>query len=356
MSKKITPPKLNLPKVDWEEISSQMRPKLKKQWRRFSRQATEFSSAFTGRIQGPAIVPKTSIAGRTLLSVIAIMTFLACLTFGGVMLIKQSANSWASDIATEVTIQIIPSDQIAIDDALSLANQIARQTPNIQSVDILSQNATNKLLEPWLGDNLQLADLPIPRIIVLGINTKTPPDLELLASEIKAQIPGASLDNHRGWVERLQAMANSTVLVGAVIFLLMLSATCLAAIFATQGALAGNREVVEVLHFVGARDEFIAREFQRHFFRQGLLGSVAGGAVAILAFILLGLWLSVSSGSAQAAQTSAFFGTFTLSIAGYVGIAFVAFIIALLTAMTARIAVLKHLENVYLAKLGENSA
>jgi len=36
--------------------------------------------------------------------------------------------------------------------------------------------------------------------------------------------------------------------------------------------MAGNRDVVEVLHFVGAHDSFIASEFQRHFMWLGLKG------------------------------------------------------------------------------------
>ena len=40
--------------------------------------------------------------------------------------------------------------------------------------------------------------------------------------------------------------------------------------------MAGNREIIEVLHFVGASDAFIAREFQSHFRRLGLRGAIIG--------------------------------------------------------------------------------
>src|SRR3954464_12585158 len=56
-----------------------------------------------------SIVPEDSISGRALLAVIAIMTFLATLTLGAVVLVRSSAGEWQSAVAREVTIQIRPS-------------------------------------------------------------------------------------------------------------------------------------------------------------------------------------------------------------------------------------------------------
>jgi len=52
------------------------------------------------------IVPRATISGRSLVGVVAIMTFLASLTAGAVMLVRSAANEWQADIAREVTIQI----------------------------------------------------------------------------------------------------------------------------------------------------------------------------------------------------------------------------------------------------------
>ena len=52
----------------------------------------------------------------------------------------------------------------------------------------------------------------------------------------------------------------------------MLAATVLSVIFATRGAMATNRPIVEVLHFIGAKSGFIAGQFQRHFLMLGLEG------------------------------------------------------------------------------------
>src|SRR3981189_737273 len=55
------------------------------------------------------IVPRASIAGRALVAVVAIMTFLASITTGTVLLVSASAAEWQSDVASEITIQVRPS-------------------------------------------------------------------------------------------------------------------------------------------------------------------------------------------------------------------------------------------------------
>ena len=58
-------------------------------------------------IESP-IVPHQSIGGRALMAVVAIMTFLASLTTGAVMLVRANAADWQTEVLREVTIQIRP--------------------------------------------------------------------------------------------------------------------------------------------------------------------------------------------------------------------------------------------------------
>src|SRR4051812_43082704 len=55
------------------------------------------------------IVPPNSISGRALVAVIAIMTFIAALTLGAVVLVRGAAAEWQSRVAREMTIQIRPA-------------------------------------------------------------------------------------------------------------------------------------------------------------------------------------------------------------------------------------------------------
>ena len=131
---------------------------------------------------------------------------------------------------------------------------------------------------------------------------------------------------------------------GFIILALMLVATVLSVSFATRGAMATNRPVIEVLHFIGARNGFIAGHFQRHFLVLGLQGGLAGGGAAVVLFALaelLGRWFG---GSAAGEQTSALFGTFSIGLFGYGAVVAVIVVIALVTAFTSRHTVNRTLE------------
>ena len=74
------------------------------------------------------IVPQATIAGRALVAVVAIMTFLASLTTGAVMLVRAAASEWQADVGREVTIQIRPTPGGDIELDVAKAAAIARRS------------------------------------------------------------------------------------------------------------------------------------------------------------------------------------------------------------------------------------
>lgn len=289
------------------------------------------------------IVPPGNVAGRALMTVIAIMTFLASLTFGAVMLVSDTASQWESEISREVTVQVNPAEGLAMDEALGTLEALLSAAPGILSVEVLDDAATGRLLEPWLGTGVDLDELPIPRLLILRIDEDAPPDFAALKREVEATVPQASLDDHRAWVSRLVLMARATVIAGLAILALVMIATVLTVVFATRGAMSGNRHIIEVLHFVGARSTFIAAEFQRHFLRLGLLGSVAGGAAALFVFGVIGWWAESNRATPEADQISALFGSFAVGWSGYLGVMALVLTIGIVTALTSRLTVTRQL-------------
>jgi cell division transport system permease protein len=108
--------------------------------------------------------------------------------------------------------------------------------------------------------------------------------------------------------------------------------------------MATNRAVIEVLHFIGARNGYIAGHFQRHFLILGLQGGAIGGGVAMLVFLILDLANRLFGGSAASEQASALFGSVSLGLAGYVAVLGNIVLIALVTAFTSRQTVNRTLE------------
>jgi cell division transport system permease protein len=293
-----------------------------------------------------SIVPEQNIAGRALILVIAIMTFLSCLTLGAVTLVRNSASVWESQIAREATIQVKPLDGVDMNAALETAATIASGFAGVKNARIVDREATARLLEPWLGTGLDIDELPVPRLVIVTIDEANPPDFAQMRAMLAPEVPTATLDDHRTWVDRLVKMARTTVTIGVAVLALMLSATVLTVVFATRGAMAGNGHIIEVLHFVGAEAGFIAAEFRRHFLVTGAKGAAAGGIAAILVFIGFSWWSSMNMATPEADQATALFGNFSIGVAGYAGVAFIVAVIAARTAATSHITVVSYLTDI----------
>jgi cell division transport system permease protein len=292
------------------------------------------------------IVPNTSIAGRSLAAVVAIMTFLAALTTGAVMLVVSAASDWQSDVGREVTIQVRPAPGRDLEADVRKATEIARATPGVADVRAYTKQESARLVEPWLGGGLSLDDLPIPRLIVVKLASGMMPDFGALRRALAAQVAGATLDDHRRWIDRMRTMAGTAVVAGVAVLGLVLAVTVLSVTFATRGAMATNRPIIEVLHYVGATDGFIAGQFQRHFLLLGFKGGAIGGGAAIVFFgaaEAANAWLAGTAGGDQAA---ALFGNVSIGVSGYLAILTQVILMAMVTALTSRRTVNRTLETI----------
>ncbi|HVY51107.1 MAG TPA: ABC transporter permease [Devosia sp.] len=308
--------------------------------------ALDESAAEAARPPAPrratAIVPERSVAGRTLVLLIAIMTFLSGVTLGGVVLVQKSAIAWSSDVGREVTIQIRPMQGEVMESNIRTAIALAEAIPGVTEAHAISIEDSQKLLEPWLGSGLDLSQLEIPRLIVVELGDPKAVDLSLLDRDLKS-VKGATLETHAAWRQQLNTMAGTLVLSGVLVLALIVLATVLAVVFATRGTMASNREIVDVLHFIGASNAFIAGEFQGRFLALGFRGGLIGGLGAVLFFFLVAGATGSLVPEQSTAQLGFLFGRFSLGLDGILGIAAVVPVIAALTAITSRMTVRRFL-------------
>jgi cell division transport system permease protein len=289
------------------------------------------------------LIPSGSIAGHALVAVIAIMTLLACLTAGGALLLTNASEGWRSEVLRDVIVQVRPRSGDDLDALTARVVSAAARAPGVDRVRAYSAVESERLLEPWLGTGLDMSLLPIPRLIVVRMQDRTGDDVARLRALLANAVPQASLEDHRDWANRIGTMASAIVALAILIFALMIVAMATAIGFATRGAVSANREIIEVLHFVGASDAFIASEFEMHFRHLGFRGALIGGLSAIAFFFVasaLSAWWSRSTGGEEIA---ALFGAFSLAPTGYLGLVVVGAAVTLLTGFLSRTIVLGYL-------------
>jgi cell division transport system permease protein len=287
------------------------------------------------------IVPPRSVTGRSLVVVITIMAFLASLTTGVVYLINQSASAWLQDMASEVTVQVRGGDGADVsEEKLGDIRDFLSKQIGISDVRVLSQAETNALVEPWLGDVDGLNALPLPRLIAVQLDRDDPPDLPTLGVALESEFEGAVLDDHSRWQAQIRSVTSTLAIAGLGVILLVALATVAIIVSATRSAMASNRDIVEVLHFVGARDRFIAEQFEKHFQTLGVLAGAAGAGLAALVFLVFPLLPSVLGASpATDAELRRLVGAGTLDWLGYAFLVVVVVVVAAICRITSRFGV-----------------
>lgn len=286
------------------------------------------------------IVPPGSVTGRSLVWVIAIMGFLSCLTAGAVYMINDSASAWLRDVASEVTVQVNPEGdpQQVEQRSQEIVNFLTGQI-GVREVQLLTLEQSAELIEPWLGQISAVRELPFPRLIAVQIDRSDPPDITTLRAALVSKFPSATLDDHRTWQQQIRRVTGSLALGGIAVIVLMAAATVGIIVSAARSAIASNREIVEVLNFVGADERFIARQFELHFLKLGIKSGVVGAVGAAAVFLLLPVVTEFLSGSATQAEIRRLIGTGRLDLLGYASLLVVVVAIAGICLITSRFGV-----------------
>jgi len=224
--------------------------------------------------------------------VIAVMAFLASLALGASLVAELTAESWRAGMAESITVQILPPSGPKPHDTLSketdAALSILHSTAGIVQVQVVSDAEARALVAPWLGSASTIKDLPLPRLIDARLEPGTAIDMAALQARLKSGAPDSILDDHARWLERLKRLADGVMWSAWGIMGLIALATAAAVTFATRASLAAHREIVSLLHLMGARGSFIARTFEWHYFSSAIVAAFVGATFAGLLLVTAG--------------------------------------------------------------------
>ena len=256
----------------------------------------DLTAFFDDRIN---VLPPETGSGAPLLMVIAAMCYLAALTICGVLSVNQAVGDWTSALEQTITVQIDPvsledGDADSAEVRLNAALAVLEAEPGIKDAKAISQEDAMRMLEPWLGTADLADELPIPRLIEIELDPSVTLDLPGLETRISKQIPGVKIDDHTKWNEQILVFADFLETIAFTILALIIATTIAIIVFATRAGLDAREDIVEVLHLIGARDEYIAQEFQYQNLKLGLYASLIGMGAAFATLILMaalgGLW------------------------------------------------------------------
>ena len=235
-----------------------------------------------------------------------------------------------------MTIQIPAGENSTVDDQHVKNVLVAlRKVDGVITTTRVSNAEIKKLLKPWLGETAGSDAIPLPQIIDVQIDRKSDLTTTKIRSLLDRIVPGAVVDDHSIWLSNLVDTLKSAELIAVCIVLLITLATIGTVIFTTRTGMGIHRQTIEVLHFVGAHDEFIARQFARRAFIVGLQGGIAG--ITLAAPILFAFEYTIKN------LGSGIFLKADLNSLIWISVSCVVPVVAIIAMMTARSTVIKTL-------------
>ena len=165
---------------------------------------------------------RRALSDRLLPLLVAAMTFLAALTLAGVLAAAAMAQHWQQGAAAVLTVQV-PQPHVANADGARVDRAVAllRGAPGMARVRVMSDAELTDLLRPWLGNAAQAMSLPLPAVIEVRLAPgQVEPDADLQA-RLQAAVPGAFMESHGVWLQRLSTLARSLQACAAAALLLV---------------------------------------------------------------------------------------------------------------------------------------
>lgn len=249
----------------------------------------------------PEVPLDSDASGPFLPWLVAFMVYLAALALTSAIAMHKIAVHWDHGLSGNVTVQVPSSGEIAAAAApgqdVGKVLAVLAASPAVADVRVLERDEIARLLEPWLGEAVDEQDLPLPTLIAVTLNPQAGSDLAELSRRLRQAVPGTELDDHQRWLGRLVDLARLIELIATLVVVLVVLAAVITVVFVTRTGLLIHRQVIEILHLIGAQDSYVARQFQAHAFRLGAFGGLVGLLLAVVTIGLLGALLGrVQSG------------------------------------------------------------
>lgn len=276
-------------------------------------------------------------SARFLLLVIAIMVFLATLTLNAGMQLSAITKSLSDGVVNKATVEILPDVEVAdfnIDDEAVKVLNFLRSSTAVKKAELLEHSEIKDMLAPWVGSNISDESMPLPRIISVEFLDQGK-GTDIISERLSNVSDHARLDTHDGWVNSILTLSGSLKAVAFIIITVITIAMVAMVGSGIHARIQIYKDEVELLHLIGARDIYVAKQFQKHAFwislKAAFIGFVTGSIFYYATLFLISKVMSFESGSSF---------SFYYFFASFLG--FLLFVIAI-SVVTARITVLRSL-------------
>lgn len=222
----------------------------------------------------------------------ASMVYLALLAALGGLFSKNSFENWRIVTSDLITLQI-PEPEVKVEKSKGTTRvvevlRVLRTIPSIKNINILEMEDIRNLVNPWIEAEA-LGNIPLPALIEIKIKNKTV--LAKLKQSLPKIVPGIVFEDHKKLFSTGLKSLQSIEQVFLIIFILVTTVAIVSVVFVVLAGLSINKEVIAVMHLIGAENSFIAKKFQKHIFIISAVATAIGAFLAFISVIAMEKWL-----------------------------------------------------------------
>ena len=233
-------------------------------------------------------------AHRLLPAMIACLTGFAALLLALAMCLTGALSAQSHDVIGVLQVEV-PHAKANDTSYMESVTSLLKNTSGVEQVTPISQSQMEILLKPWLGEDFEIADLPVP--VILDVKTavkdnETAVNLAALRTALTKIDTGIRVEDRGPWVGHMvKAVA---LLQGLVLVVAMLLILCVLGmiILVARTNLRLHFKTVSLLHMFGATDEYILRQFQWNnawLTARGAFTGVLGAASIYIAAVIISM-------------------------------------------------------------------
>jgi len=262
--------------------------------------------------------------------VLILMVYLGTLAIAAQAVLARTAWSWGYDLQSRMTVEIpfIPDEEPEAKsrrrDAVLAA---VRAVAEVRTVAPLDEAQTRRLLRSWIEDSSLLEALPLPQLVDVTLKDGAELAPQALSAAVSAGGGGfVHVYGHAEWMRGLLGFLSGLGAIAALMLALTAFAVVAVISVVCRAALAVQHDTIELLHFMGAPDHALARQFQRHIRTLAVPASSIGFLLAAFTIALLAFLFGSFGGLSLIAVPSWFtlVGVMTLVPLGAVGLSILA--------------------------------
>ena len=221
----------------------------------------------------------------------AISVFLFSIVVAAYFMMTSMVLSWNKSIIDGLTVQIMPSSEtLTADEELLRLNKVISffdEKEGVEKVRVISNEQIKHIMSPWLGENANIETLPIPKLLDVKLKNGKTFDYQKASTELKEVAPYASIDNHGIWLQKLMKSASALKVLSLFVLVVVLLALSFSLFYAVQTSLKVHQNIIEILHIMGATDNYVAKQYAKRGLWTGFVASIIGTALGFGVLIMI---------------------------------------------------------------------